>query len=275
MANIKELATSKSDVYRLNPRILKIKEGWNSRDFTLPENVQHIAELAASIAENGVRKPLEIFKEGEDFFVSDGECRLRATMKAIEDGAEIESVPVITEPKGSNEVDRLFLQHVGNSGKQFNTLEKGNLFHRLTLFGLDEAAIARRIGVSKQHVIDCLMLRSAPAGVQKMIRSGEVAPTLALQTLKSTKGDGKAATSQLREAVKEAKSGGKTKATARDVTQKGETFKQIVGRLVGSMKYLATSKPPSLPGVAQMVTVAMPLDVWTELAKIVKVKPTE
>lgn len=278
MANIKDIALGKSDVYRVDPRILKIKDGWNSRDFTLPDNIAHIEELAASIAENGVRKPIEIFRDGDDFFVSDGECRLRGTMLAIERGAAVETVPVINEQKGANEVDRLLLQHIGNSGKQFSTLEKGNLFYRLVQMGVDEATLAKRIGVSAQHVRDCLQLRSAPAAVTKLIKSGDVSPTLALQTIKKTKGDGKAATAELTKAVKTAKSGGKKKATARDVATKGKTFKQEISELVAQCEFLAKSTPTALPGMKASppnCTIRMPLAAWERLVKLVPQKAAD
>jgi hypothetical protein len=60
----------------LDPKIIQIKEGWNSREATDPQNSNHIAELAASIREVGVKKPLVCYMENDIVYVTDGHCRL-------------------------------------------------------------------------------------------------------------------------------------------------------------------------------------------------------
>ena len=77
---IKDVASGRSDLYRLDPKIIQIKEGWNSREATDPQNSNHIAELAASIREVGVKKPLVCYMENDIVYVTDGHCRLQAVM---------------------------------------------------------------------------------------------------------------------------------------------------------------------------------------------------
>ncbi len=96
---IKDVAQGRSDLYKLDPKLIQIKEGWNSREATDPQNASHIAELAASIKEVGVKKPLVCYMENDIVYVTDGHCRLQAVMHLIEQGVEIKTVPVIVEDK--------------------------------------------------------------------------------------------------------------------------------------------------------------------------------
>ena len=45
---LKDFAEGRTDVYKIDPRKLRIKEGWNSRDFSDPANMEHVKTLAAS-----------------------------------------------------------------------------------------------------------------------------------------------------------------------------------------------------------------------------------
>ena len=96
---IKDVASGRSDLYRLDPKIIQIKEGWNSREATDPANSSHIAELANSIREVGVKKPLVCYMENDIVYVTDGHCRLQAVMHLIEEGVEIKTVPVMVEDR--------------------------------------------------------------------------------------------------------------------------------------------------------------------------------
>src|ERR1700674_5839547 len=97
---IKSLAQGRTDVFKVDPRVLVIKDGWNSRDFNDPENLEHVDNLAQSIAAVGVKQPLTVFFENGKCYVSDGECRLRGAMRAIEHyKADLRTVPVQTEDR--------------------------------------------------------------------------------------------------------------------------------------------------------------------------------
>lgn len=234
MKGIKQIAVGRSDVFRVAPEDIHIREGWNARDFSDPENAAHVELLAASIAEIGVKNPLRVYAEDGKLYLTDGESRLRAVRLAIERGAEIVSVPVITEDRYSNDADRLLTQIVGNSGKPFAALEKADVFYRLIGLGWTPADIARKAGVSKQHVTDMLALRSAPSAVTDAVKAGDVSPTLAMQTVK--KHGREAAGDVLASAVKSAKDRGKTRATPRDVgaTATQETLRAMVARSLGN-----------------------------------------
>lgn len=213
--SLKEIATGRSDMFRINPYNLTMKDGWNSRDPNAIENREHIENLAKSIAIHGVMEPLTAHNDGGTLIITDGHCRLLATYLAIETmGAEIFSVPVKTEPKGSSEADRLLSQIIRNSGKQLTALELATVCKRLQGYGWTLEQIAEKAAISLVKVNQLLDLHAAPDQVKTLINEGKVSPTLAMTVIKKD-GDEKAVKT-LTDAVAVAEKAGKTKATAKD-----------------------------------------------------------
>lgn len=228
---VKALAEGKKDQFRVNPFALHVKDDFNARDFDLPENKAHVEELAQSIAVNGVRKAIEVYLDGSRLVVTDGECRLRATIHAIEVlGAEIKTVPVVMGERGENEADRVAQQIICNSGKRFNALEQGKVFKRLVGFGWSDEDIARKTGTPIQTVSRWLELQSAPEAILAFVRDGRVSATEAWRVLKSAASEDEAVET-LTSAVEDAESTGRKKATARNVRKATgvATPKQMLG----------------------------------------------
>lgn len=213
---IKGLAIGRSDIYRMDPRDLNIKDDWNCRVVNFnPEDADDIA-LAQSISQVGVKQPMTVFSEDGKVFVSDGHRRYFATMHAIEHlNAEIKSVPVQTEDRYSSEADRVFSQIIRNSGKPLAPIEQAKVFKRLIDLGWTEKDLQTKTGLARQWIIDLLELQSAPAAVTDMVTNGQVSATLAMNTMKKHGGDGRKAASELSRAVDKAGSEGKTRATAK------------------------------------------------------------
>lgn len=212
--NIKTVATGRSDLFRVPPDQLHIKEDWNSRNDNDPENEAHIDNLARSIAEVGVKQPLTIYQDAGTFYVSDGHCRLKAVRRAIERGAEIKTVPVQMEDRYSNEADRVFSQIVRNSGKPLAPLEMARVFKKLLGFGWTVAEISQKSGINTGWVKDCLELQASAAEIQEMVSTGRVSATLAIERLKT---DGDKAAGTLAKAVATAEAQGKTRATKKHI----------------------------------------------------------
>lgn len=231
-SGIQKIAAGRTDVYRLDPSLIQIREGWNARDFNDPVNKDHVEQLAKSIAEIGVLQPIRVAWKDNVAYLTDGESRLRAVRLAIKKGAEIKTIPVITEDRYASEADQLFTQIAANSGKPFSTLEMSSVFVRLKAFGWSEKDIAAKSGYSTQRVRDLLELNAAPAEVTKMIRDGDVKATTAQKVIRSHKGDRKAAVAALEKAVVEAKASGKKRATGKNIapTLRG-AVKAILGRV--------------------------------------------
>ncbi len=213
--SIKALSERRSEVFHVNPYVLKIKPNWNSRDMRAAENVQHIEMLARSIADCGVQEPLTVFSEDGSFYLSDGHCRLLAAKFAVEKmGAEIRTVPVKTEERGSNEGDRLASQLVRNSGKPFTDLEKAVVFLRLQRMGWSDDQIASRAGmVNGAAVARIIELNELPEEMKALINDGTISASQAKDAAKKV-GDAKEAAARIAAVKAEKEAAAKAKAEA-------------------------------------------------------------
>jgi ParB-like chromosome segregation protein Spo0J len=175
----------KRDSYPVAPRALKIDPAYNVRDMQDPETIAHVRWLADSIKENGVKVPLEVRLDGEDIFVVAGHCRHAGTMLAISEGAEIATVMVIPEPKGTNEVERTLNLVTSNSGKALTPLAIAEVVRRLLAFGWTNEAIAKRLGWKSVATVDnAVTLLGASPDVKEMVRSGAVSASTASKVVK-------------------------------------------------------------------------------------------
>lgn len=218
---LKDLAERRSDIFHVDPRKLVMREGWNVRDPKDPDNIAHVAELSRQIESEGVKEPLTVFRDAEttEIVVTNGHCRLLATMQAIDRGAEIRTVPVKTEERGSNEADHAFSQIIRNSGKALSTLEFGCVCGRLVKFGWPIADIVKRSGKSITHVQQALSLLEAHPVTQQLVATGRVSATLAIHEGRKGKGNAKAVAERLAGAVAKAAAAGKNKATAKHMAE--------------------------------------------------------
>lgn len=218
---IKDVASGRGDLYKLDPKIIQIKEGWNSREATDPQNANHIAELAASIREVGVKKPLVCYMENEVVYVTDGHCRLQAVMHLIEEGVEIKTVPVIVEDRHANEADRIFSQIVHNAGKPLTSLEQAKVFKRLVDLGWKQQEIAAKAGISGGRVSQLLELLILPAILQKYIIEGKASASMVLNIYKKHNQNVDETIMELNGAVKVAQEQGRTRAMPKDTGEEG------------------------------------------------------
>lgn len=208
----------KRDSYPVDPRALKIDPAYNVRDMQDPETIAHVRWLADSIKENGVKVPLEVRLDSSDdsIVVVAGHCRHAGTMLAISEGAEIATVMVIPEPKGTNEVERTLNLVTSNSGKPLSPLAVAEVVRRLLAFGWTNEAIAKRLGWKSVATVDnAIALMGADSEVKEMVRSGAVSASTASRVVRK---EGSKAGATLAAA---AKSGGKV--TAKTIRKsKGE-----------------------------------------------------
>ena len=148
--------TTKSDIYRIDPRNLFVKENFNSRvDFG------DLEELASQIKEQGVLNPITVIPftddEGKETYrLVAGERRYRATMLLIESGFDIPRIPALFQPKATTEEEMLIQQLMRNEGKGFNEYELGIAYNKFRKLGYTNAEIAQKLGV-KRWKIDCFL----------------------------------------------------------------------------------------------------------------------
>lgn len=209
------------DMIKVDPRTITVEADFNPRDFDLPANRLHVDNLKASIKEHGVQQPLWVrwSSDTKEAILIDGECRLRATLELIAEGAEIVSVPVIQKSLGVSSIaDRLIHALTANESLHISQAELGKTYIRLVNYGWGEGQIAKKVGKSERFVRDSIALADAPEAVKALVASGAVTKALALKEVKKY---AEGAVAALEMAVKEAKADGKTvaKAAKKDTTK--------------------------------------------------------
>jgi ParB-like chromosome segregation protein Spo0J len=222
----------RQDVSKISPHDIVVEEGLNPRDFTLPENIEHIQKLKASIlAMGGVQKALDVRWDNarKKPILIDGECRLRSVLELIAEGHPILAVPVIQKSGKAVETvaDRLALALTANENRTLGQVEIGKAYLRFKGFGWTVAKIAERLGKTERFVSDALTLADSPDKVQELVKAGDVSKALAVKALKESNGDGEAATQVLEQAAKEAKADGKKTAKAPKVDKKLSKLQRI------------------------------------------------
>lgn len=266
---IKDIAEGRSDLYRVDPRKIQIKDGWNSREASDPANSTHVAELAASIKEVGVKKPLVCYMEDNVTYVTDGHCRLQAVMHLIEVGVEIKTVPVMVEDRFANEADRIFSQIVHNAGKPLTSLEQAKVFKRLVDLGWQQKDIAAKAGISGGRVSQLLELNILPVILQKYIIEGKASANMVLQTYKKHKQNVDETIIELSGAVKVAEESGRKRAMPKDTgeggsgkakSERGQSLKAYLKEMVAQ-----AYADERVDDTESMVTISFTEADWAEL----------
>ncbi len=162
------------------------------------------------------KKPLGCFVRkvgGHDrIFVYEGQHRYHAALMAIEQGAQIDRLPiVIDEAKSVNRVNLIYSGIVNNDGEKLTPLQLAEKVIELQELGEPNATICKRLAITEQTIRDVTLLANAPAGLHKLVRDKVVSSTLAIEEIR-THGGAKAL-ERLSSAAAQAKAGGKAKVT--------------------------------------------------------------
>lgn len=258
------IAEGRTDLFRMDPRKIVIRHGWNSRDFDLPENQAHVDQLAESIREVGVKEPLAGYHEDGQFILTNGESRLRAVLKLLSEGHNVETVPVQPEPRHATEAEHVLSQIIRNSGKPFTPIENARVFARLIGLGMTNRDIAAKVGMTPERVAQIAKLDTVTPAVREHIKKGEITSTL-VQRIQAKAKDANEVEEQVVEAIKTAQAEGKKKATPKHAAKTDRTstapkrasFKDLFLEL---MSFLDTEDTES--GEATLVQFAVPEDRW-------------
>lgn len=273
---LKDFAEGRTDQYKVDPRKLQIKQGWNSRDFSDPANLAHIEELSKSIAEVGVKRALVVNVENDIPYVVDGECRYRAVMLAIERGADIKTVPVVGEDRFANEGDRLFNQFLYNSGKPFGPIENARHFKRLLDLGWKQQDIATKSGMSGGRVSQLLELLTLPLALQQFIVEGKASASMVLAIFKKHNEDAALALAELTGAVQVAQEQGRKRAMPKDTgdgeggsgnAKKGAGKPSLKSHLKAMIEKAYTDS--RIDDTENMVTMSISEGDWAELMEMI------
>jgi hypothetical protein len=221
IGGIKAITKGRSDTFHIDPMIIQIDPTFNARDFTTPENIAHVVFLEGSIENNGVKEPMKITMRGDVPFVTNGESRLRAIRNLAKRGVVVELVPVRLEDRYSNDADRLYTQVTSNSGKNFTPMETSHLYRRMIDLGQTPEQIATRTSMDVRRVKQILDYQTLPSEVQKMITSGTIKTSLAMETFVEQGRDEQATVNTLKAAIENAAEAGAGKVSRKFVGGKG------------------------------------------------------
>ena len=127
-----------------------------------------LAELAASIREQGIVQPIVVTPRGEKLEIVAGERRWRAAALA-----GLTKVPIVLRERQS-ETDLLEVALVENLQREdLNPLDAAEAYARLKdEFRLSHEKIADRVGKDRTTISNALRLLKLPSGVKDRVRSG-------------------------------------------------------------------------------------------------------
>lgn len=180
---LKDMASSTADIFNIPVDLIGVDPHFNVR-FDTPELADHIEALRDSIIGSGFlrSRPLTV-RMAEDqagVIVVDGHCRLAAARLAIAAGAEVKTLPCVAEGRGVRDADRDMMLLTANNGLPLSQLEQAEVVKRLLSYGWSEADIGKKMGRSRQHVMNLLALSEVPESVRSCVVSGQVSGTAAV-----------------------------------------------------------------------------------------------
>lgn len=220
---IKDGEVKRADAMKVRLEDLHEEPGFNLR--TEGEDLQaSIAALAEFIADGGQVPPLEVRpRAGGGVYLVDGHRRTRAMQlldaqgRLVRDPAGDFWVHVV--PFTGNDAERVARVITSQEGRKLEPLELAAGYKRLAAFGWGADQIAKKVGKTRQHVDQMLILADAPSAVHAMVKDGAVSAAVAVETVRK---HGDESGDVLGGELQKAKAAGKAKITAG--TMKGPTL---------------------------------------------------
>ena len=208
--------TKRTDIYQIDPRNVVVMEDFNvRRDFDLDE-------LKEQIKAKGVLNPISVipFKDEdgvEKYRLVDGERRLRATLAAIDEGADIKRIKALYVNKNAKPEELLIEQMMRNEGKRFTEYECAIMFQRFKEnYGYTQAEIAEKFKKSPAFISKCLSLMDLPPEILQRIEKNHISVKAARDIASSYESE-QQQIAAVEKTVKTVQEQGKKTATNRDV----------------------------------------------------------
>lgn len=186
-------------------------------DYNVRYDYGDIKELAASIAEHGIKVPLRGYKKGDVYFITAGHRRYKAMQLLASKGYAEIFAPFISEEKGYTDEQRIFDLILTNEGKRLTMLEEMVVYNRLIALGWTPKKMSKAFGKSITHVDNCLLLNKAPEELLEKIKADTISATVVIEMLRKQSGDD--VVKKVEEAEEKLSESGssRTKVTAKDL----------------------------------------------------------
>ncbi|AJY53269.1 ParB/RepB/Spo0J family partition protein [Halomonas sp. KO116] len=208
----KQMEIGKGNMFQVRPIDLLEQEGFNPRDYSKPDTVAHIRQLADAYKSGQFVPPVVVKVIDGQIYIRDGHCRRRAMLLAIEEGADLGLQPVQQFTGDDNDAD-LFVV-TSQSGKKLTATELAFMYSRMVNRGKTEAEIAKAVGKTPQNVGQYLTVHQMPLEIKQLIDENVVSMSLALETFNEF---GTAAINMLAEGVEVSLKAGKKKLTKKSL----------------------------------------------------------
>ena len=178
----------------IKPGQLTVEPGFNIRDagfstyFELPDVRNHIESISAAYKNGRHVDPIVVEIVDGAYLIRQGHCRHKALLKAISQGADIETITVIVLNGSEGE---MYLQNIsGNSGLKLNIVAMGlGCNEMLVRFGYTKQDLAIRLNKSITAINNFLNVHNLPSELKEMIIRNEVSYTFCLKMYAEHKGE--------------------------------------------------------------------------------------
>ncbi len=150
---------------------------------------EELAELEASIAENGVRVPIKVRIVDEEIHLYHGYRRWTAIQNLIARGIEVKAVNAEVV-KSSLPEDEIFDHFISNSGKPLTDVEKAEGLKKLRNLGYEAQEISKKTGINYQTILALInFAEQATKELKNMVEAGEVNITAGIEIVRGAKKD--------------------------------------------------------------------------------------
>lgn len=237
MSSLKSMAANpgcdgvkKTDLFRVDPRLLDEEDGFNLRDYGAPEVIAHIEGFADSYANGRYVPPLVVRTTSDGRIVPvEGHCRRRGALLAIERGVALAFVDCVSFKGGDSERVEVMLRSA--EGLALKPLEVAMGYLRLSRMGYPNPKIAEVMRKTPARVEQMLLLATANHDVHELVRSGSVTADVAIEAIREHREN---AGAFLAGKLEEAKGQGKAKVT-RGVLRGPSLPPKVLTTVVGSL----------------------------------------
>lgn len=271
----------KTDLFMIDPRTIVEEPGFNVRDtfdpeyWNRPETIAHVRGFAESYKAGKTVPPMVVRVKNGVPYLRAGAHRLRGVMLAIEEGAQIDHLPVF-ESKG-DEIDETILIAKENGGQALSPLSLAVIYGRLSGWNWTYARIGAEFGKTAEHVRQVLKLLELPVAMKKLIADGTIASTYAVELYEQHGDDAisminDAADQQKADIAKSPTKAGKekkVKVTKSAIQQGPRLTKKFVGQLHTQFVSLTSKLDAVKPEADGSVTLKLAQD---ELAALLELK---
>lgn len=185
--SLRKMSTDKevkrANGYNADPRLLWIEDGFNIREI----DESHVEGFIKSYQDGKYVPPIEVRVVEVDnkrrLKVIEGHHRTVALYKLLDDGVNIETVPVV-EMSG-NDIDQLTRMIKSTEGKPLTAVELAHAYRRMEKLGLTKGQIAEEVGSSPAHINNIMLLLNAPQELKNMVQNGDYPHSLAIANIRT------------------------------------------------------------------------------------------